>query len=526
MKLTQSMDLQGLLLPGAVAAVVGLCVLYLIWRLFVSSSSTKPGHKGSKKNQNKSKRPSAAKKKPATTPKVAQKPVPSSTDSESESTPSSSPAVTRPVPAPKKKQEQKPKPKNEGKKKKRASRGIPEEENIADFLPIDITKDRNETKEVKTKVTGKEKIAAAQGEPLAEGWEIVGAKQNKRKEEKKKEREEERKKEQDAPATETQGNEDKKGRKRERREGGRDNDKKPRGDKGPRGDRGPRGPRTDDRRKDEKPEEKEKAFVVVSEKTKRREEIKINGILFSKYKDNDDEFDEDWDVLSEIIENGSSASDDIAPLRTAHVEMRYYSLPKDTPTTPKKQRAVSAEDSQNAHWTPAAVELAKYNYTQSKKEDDKEKDEGPSDLHTPSARVWDLSDEEVPGKIDDKTSELVEAFIKALGHPYTSNLAKVELSPKGKPQRFLVKTDVDALRTRLLKLLSGGVSLEPPVCGSQSEAAEFVEKLLKYLETPFVCFTNNSPSRGSKFWRKGFGDEGFFIVSASKIVMIWFLGYD
>ena len=157
---------------------------------------------------------------------------------------------------------------------------------------------------------------------------------------------------------------------------------------------------------------------------------------------------------------------------------------------------------------------------------DKEKDEGPAEVHTPP--TWDWGEEQPP---DEKTSELIEAFIKALGHPFTSNLAQAKLV-KGKPQRFLIKTDENSLRARLLKLLSSGVSLEGRVCGSQSEAAEFVEKLLGFLGSPFECYTNELHSldgtyqRGAKFWRKGFGDAGFFIITATKIVMIWFIGYD
>jgi len=143
--------------------------------------------------------------------------------------------------------------------------------------------------------------------------------------------------------------------------------------------------------------------------------------------------------------------------------------------------------------------------------------------------LWDGDQAGLP---DDKTAELIEAYIKALGHPFTSNLAPAKLSAKGKPQRFLIQTDVDSFGARLLKLLSSGVSLEPAVCRSQSEAAEFVERLLGYLDPPFVCYTNESQSsdgtfkQGAKFWRKGFGDAGFFIISSTKIVMLWFIGYD
>ncbi len=128
--------------------------------------------------------------------------------------------------------------------------------------------------------------------------------------------------------------------------------------------------------------------------------------------------------------------------------------------------------------------------------------------------------------------ELIEAFIKALGHPFTYNLAPAKLSVKGKPQRFLIKTDVDSLRSRLLKRLSSGVSLEPPVCRSQSEAAEFVDKLLRYLDAPFVCYTNESqsadgtysevPSSGGRALRT----LASSLLPRSMIVMIWFIGYD
>jgi len=250
-----------------------------------------------------------------------------------------------------------------------------------------------------------------------------------------------------------------------------------------------------------------------------------------------EEENDDWELLSETIESGSSSSDDISPLRTAHLEMRYHSVLKEaaSPSPKKKVPAASVETpkSQGEPWASAAVELSKYNYTQGPKNDEKEKDEGPSEPHASvPLRTWEARDEQTSGLVDEKTAELVEAFIKALGHPFTSNLAKVELSAKGKPQRYLIQTEVDTIRARLLKLLSSGVSLEPPVCGSQSEAAEFVERLLGYLETPFVCYTNEqhssdgSSSKGAKFWRKGFGDEGFFIISRSKVVMIWFIGHD
>jgi len=188
-----------------------------------------------------------------------------------------------------------------------------------------------------SKATGKDKIAAAKEEPLAEGWEIVGLRKKERKDVKKKEKEEEekiKKVEQDKKSAEEgsdkknsgkQGG--KKGEHREKREGDRE--------------RGPKGsnPRFGDRknRRDHgKKDEKVPASPLVSEKTKRREEIKINGIVFSKFKD-DEEEDEDWELLSEIIENGSSGSDDIAPLRTAHLELRYYAPAKDTPSpSPKK----------------------------------------------------------------------------------------------------------------------------------------------------------------------------------------------
>lgn len=70
--------------------------------------------------------------------------------------------------------------------------------------------------------------------------------------------------------------------------------------------------------------------------------------------------------MSDIIELGASASDDIAPLRTAHLELRYFTHAKDAASpSPKKHAAASAEN-RGESWASAAGELAKYNYTQGK----------------------------------------------------------------------------------------------------------------------------------------------------------------
>jgi len=527
-------DSQTLLLPGVVAVVVGLSVIYLIYRLFVSSSPT-PSKSGSAKTDKSKKKKPAVPKKPQSSVSAAtddhhtqptpphqkkqkklEKKAPSAEEEEEHHGSSSSSSSERETnggtPTPK--------------KKKRVKK-VPSIENLSDFLPIDITKDKEERAEdaTKPKLTVKAKIAAAQEEPLAEGWEIVGLKKNQKKEEKKKEREleiakeraelEEKKRTAEESKMKEGKREGGKGMRGERREG-RDN-------KGPRGNRPP----GDRRNKKGKAEDKTTNLSQVSEKTKRREEIKINGILFSKFRD-DEEGEEVWELLSDIIELGASDSDDIAPLRTAHLELRYYSHAKEAASPSPKKHASSSAENHGESWTPAAGELAKYNYTQGKIEDvDKEKDEGPSEIHTPP--TWELGEEQAA---DEKTSELIEAYIKALGHPFTSNLAQAKLSVKGKPQRFLIKTDENSLRARLIKLLSSGVSLEPAVCRSQSEAAEFVEKLLGFLGGPFECYTNELQSldgtyqKGAKFWRKGFGDAGFFIITASKVVMIWFIGYD
>jgi len=527
--------MESYLLPGVVAVVVSLSVLYLLYNLLAGPSKPQPpaGNKrkrapGSKKVTATKKTPSERKKstKPAEKKqKPNQKNEPSSAE-EDASPPSSKRTTSNDKGSqPPKKGSSKATP-----KKKRVER-VPSAENLNDFHTIDITKEKDDKNEATAakKVSGEERINAAKEDPLAEGWEIVGLRKKEWKQTKRKEREvelEKERKEQAEKAAKEGDPKDKKERKggRDRREGARDN----------RPPREPRGPKGFSRnKKEEDKSAAEKVLPVVSEKTRRREEITINGILFSKFKDEEEE-SEDWDLLSETIENGSSSSDDIAPLRTAHLEMRYYSTPKEAGApSPKKKISVSAETpkGQDEAWASAPGELAKYNYTQGpKKEDQKEKDEGPSEPHAP-LRMWEARNE-ASGLIDDKTAELVEAFIKALGHPFTSNLAKVELSAKGKPQRYLIRAEVDTLRARLLKLLSSGVSLEPPVCGSQSEAAEFVERLLSSLETPFVCFTNEqhasdgSASKGAKFWRKGFGDEGFFIISGSKIIMIWFIGHD
>lgn len=518
-------DTQSLLLPGVVAVVVGLSVIYLIYRLFVSSSSAPQKNKGSKKPKKKP----TAKKANANQSSGAQKaekkkeqPKPVVATSEAAVVPK---ADTKDEPV-----AEQPKGKKASAKKRRSKEVLSEEENISDFLPILAAKDKankagvaDNQEKGQPKVSGKNKIAAAKEEPLAEGWEIVGLRKKEWKDVKKKERDEEleklRKEEEEKKALEEKKKEGKrpgngkKGDRPERREGREGREGRDRGQKGNR-------PFKNRKNQEQEKEEKVTTSPQVSEKTKRREEIKINGILFSKFKDDDEDEDEDFDLLSEIIENGSSDSDDITPLRTAHLELRYYTLSKDTPSPSLKKKRENASV-ENQTWAPTAGELAKYNYTQGKSEVDKEKEEG---AEVPSSRVWDL--EESGNLPDENTSELIEAYIKALGHPFTSNLAPARLSGKGKPQRFLVKTDADSLRARLLKLLSSGVSLEPPVCRSQSEAAEFVEKLLGYLDAPFVCYTNQTQSGGSKFWRKGFGDAGFFIISATKIVMIWFIGYD
>jgi len=551
-----ALDTQNLLLPGVVAVVVGLSVIYLIYRLFVSSSSSpkKGGNKKKDKAPSKKVNRAAKRKAPQQTVDSPQQSTKAAATTTTTATTASSVSKNKKkkgdkvtVPAVTEQPKDVAASKKPAQKKRKVKEDLAEFENIGDFLPIILSKEAksNETKETsqtKQQPTGKSKIAAAKGEGLSEGWEIVGLRKQERKEEKKKEKdqeieklkkekeEQEKKQEGEGAKKELKGKEGgKKGEKRERREG-RDGARGERGLKGnrPGGDRKRKG--KDDDKKDQVP-----AIPQVSEKTKRREEIKINGILFSKFKD-DEEDDEDWELLSYLIENGSSNSDDISPLRTAHLELRYYSPAKETASPALKKRTAASpaveKKSPSEAWTaPDSGELAKYNYTQGVKSDDadKEKEEGSSEVQT---RAWDVREEQPTGLPDEKTSELIEAYIKALGHPFTSNLAPARLSVKGKPQRFLIQTDVDTLRARLLKLLSSGVSLEPPVCRSQSEAAEFVEKLLGYLDAPFVCYTNESQSadgtysRGAKFWRKGFGDAGFFIISATKIVMIWFIGYD
>jgi len=237
----------------------------------------------------------------------------------------------------------------------------------------------------------------------------------------------------------------------------------------------------------------------------------------------------DWQQLAKVIRKQSSSSDDTEPFRTAHFEMRYYHV-----LTTKKEAVKKPKPKvERSVWN----ELAKYNYTQAppnkgeeelestkgkEKEKEKEKEEPEEEKiqgEENELPVLDASD--LP---DEKTSALIESFLRALGKPFSSLVTK----STGPHSRFLVKTDHEVAKNRLAKLLHEGITTEPGVFQTREQAEEFVTKLVTLFEKHSVVswFSNKTTTgSGARLWLRGSTDEGFFIVTKDKLLMIWFLGY-
>jgi len=282
-------------------------------------------------------------------------------------------------------------------------------------------------------------------------------------------------------------------------------------------------------------------------------DTQVNGVLFSKYRiiELDEETEEPveeekekWDHLSEVVKS-SSTSADAAPLQSVVLEMRCYKRVSPVKLAGEKRQEAKPK-SKSETWAA----MAKYNYTQvppnrpaedrDKGKEREEVDEGIASFEeeeVADAKVHTVPPPEVAAdkQPDPHTADLIESFLKALGPPYVSQLVKADLVA-GKPKRFLVRVSNEQMKVRLSQLLRKKVSSEAPHLRTPEAVTEFLADLCGELggkDATFSCFTNvvheegeegreTTLATGVPLWKKGH-DEGFFMVSHDKVVMLWFI---
>eukprot|EP01087_Luapelamoeba_hula_P018416 TRINITY_DN592_c0_g1_i1.p1 TRINITY_DN592_c0_g1~~TRINITY_DN592_c0_g1_i1.p1 ORF type:complete len:472 (+),score=102.18 TRINITY_DN592_c0_g1_i1:171-1586(+) len=233
-------------------------------------------------------------------------------------------------------------------------------------------------------------------------------------------------------------------------------------------------------------------------------EVRVGNYIFSRLPPNAKPVpgqSSPFDTLSEAIDDHATSSDDTVPLKTAHLELRFY---RAAPQPPKAK--------------PGAVweAMAKYNYTSTHKPANSDDEEGKEEGETEG----ESGSSEMPFA---KEEELVDSFLRSLGGNFSKSLTKAHME-KGKPQRFLSPNDLAAAKQDLVKWLTHGTSQEPPVFSDNAEKAnEFLDKVLSnFDQSSLRCFSIMGP----RLWTRGFHDEGVFFFDQHRIGLFWFLGYD